>query len=172
MMRFLESHFSELEGRKDLIQKSVSEVDSVLRGSLESLRKSTEASIGMMRKFTEEEIQKLDHLFHQNPSSLSHLNVLPQMQTAIDETGREMKHHYQALNSVLLKLNENIDGLAANLQKNVKAEKDRESKEGVFLKAFRRLFFISGALVFTGICVYSLIWFFGYLFLWIGDVFN
>jgi hypothetical protein len=167
LMRFIESHFSELEERKEIIQKSVSEVDSVLRLSLENLRSSTESTIEQMRRFTEEEIKNLESAFQKNSVALDHLNLLPQIQKELKEISGEIKGQGNELRSILVRINDNISALPALFPRNIKDEQD---KEAPVIKAFRNLYFISGALVFTGICIYTGVYLFSYFINWIIDL--
>jgi hypothetical protein len=167
LMRFIESHFAELEGRKDLIQKSVSEVDSVLRQSLEDLKKSTGSTIELMRRYTEEEIKKLDSAFHQNTSAFEQLNVLPQLQLEVKEISRNIGDRNNELMSVLTKINENFALLPSLLPAVNKASAD---KNNLYMRAFRNLYFVSGALVFTGICIYTGVYLIGSVIQWIIDL--
>jgi biopolymer transport protein ExbB/TolQ len=167
LMRFIESHFSELEGRKEIIQKSVSEVDSVLRQSLEKLKSSTESTIEQMRRFTEEEIKNLETAFQKNSVALDQLNLLPQLQKELNEISGQIKGQGNELRSILVKINESVMALPTLLPLNHKEEQD---SEGPVIKAFKNLYFVSGALVFTGICIYTSVFLFSYFINWILDL--
>jgi hypothetical protein len=167
LMKFIESHFSELEGRKEMIQRSVSEVDSVLRLSLENLKVSTESTIEQMRRFTEEEIKNLESAFQKNNVALDQLKLLPQLQKELNEISWEIKGQGHELRSILVKINESILALPALLPL---IHKDKKEREGHVIKAFKNLYFVSGALVFTGICIYTSVYLFSYFINWILDL--
>jgi biopolymer transport protein ExbB/TolQ len=167
LIKFIESHFSELEGRKEIIQKSVSEVDSILRMSLENLKSSTESTIEQMRRFTEEELRNLESAFQKNTTALERLNLLPQLQNELGEISKEIKGQGHELRSLLIKINESILALPARLPLHLKDEQDRK---GQVIKAFKHLYYVSGALVFTGICIYTSVFLFSYFINWILDL--
>jgi hypothetical protein len=152
IIRFIESHFAEMEYRKDLIRKAVSDVDSVLNNSFENLGRSVASTIDHMRRFTEEEIKKLEAAFSENSTALSHLNVLPHLQASLNDIKLEIANQGAALRSAMEHVNESVAAVNSSLPLNAVAEKD--SREG-YTGVFRKIYFVSGALVFSGICVYT-----------------
>jgi hypothetical protein len=150
IIRFIESHFSELEYRKDLIKKAVSDVDSVLNASFENLGRSVAATIEQIRRFTEEEIKNLETAFGENTTALSHLNVLPQLHASMNDMKMEIANQGAALRTAMENINESVAAVHASLPL-----KTAEERKDGYTAVFKKIYFVSGALVFSGICIYT-----------------
>ena len=192
ILKFLESHFSEIEKRNDMFLNTVSDIDSILIKSLESLQKSTDAAINkihaitdtsleefqqftkekfeMLRNHTEEEIKQLEIIYQKKQSALEQLHSIPEIlssileikkafdeqnqltNTILTEIKQKSDEQHQGIMAILENINENISGLPSAIPLKIDIERE---KEGKYIQISKSVFYISGAILFTGICIYT-----------------
>lgn len=181
ILKFIESHFSEIKKRNDVFLNTVSDIDSILIESLENLKNSTETAIEefqqfikekieLLRKYTEEEIKQMEIMFQKKQSALEQLHFIPEILSSILEIKKEFDEQNQLTNSILAEIklksdeqhhgimaileniNENITGLPSAIPLKINLERE---KEGKYIRICKSVFYISGAIMFTGICIYA-----------------
>jgi hypothetical protein len=76
LSRFLQSHFSEIESRGQLISDSVIKVDDVIARSIEKLKDSVNRNMDEMIRFSHDERQKMEKAMQDSRTSLSNLHHL------------------------------------------------------------------------------------------------
>lgn len=181
ILKFIESHFSEIEKRNDVFLNAVSDIDSILIKSLENLQNSTETALEefqqftkekfeLLRNHTEEEMKQLEIMFQKKQSALEQLHFIPKILSSILEIKKGFHEQNQLTNSILTEIklksyeqhhgimaileniNENISGLPSAIPLKVNFERE---KEGKYIRISKSVFYISGAILFTGICIYK-----------------
>lgn len=127
LLKFLKSHFAELDSRKQLINHAIIDFDEFMKNALEELETHTQERIDSIREITLKEEDFLIKAFEKNRDVLSQLNHLPAL-NKIDEQMSKMTTQYekesqyisQGMRSLIAKLeaaNHNLEILRIEAQK-------------------------------------------------------
>jgi hypothetical protein len=127
LLKFLKSHFAELDSRKQLINHAVIDFDEFMKNALEELEAHTTERIESIQEITLKEEDFLIKAFEKNRDALSQLNHLPAL-NKIDEQMSKMTTQYekesqyisQGIRSLITKLeaaNHNLEILRIEAQK-------------------------------------------------------
>lgn len=121
LLRFLKTHFSELEERKQLIANAVINFDDFLQKALNGLEDHTQERVSAIKNITLREEDLMIKVFEKNRDALAHLSELRQLQPLQEQLLAFAKHYEkesayiaQSLRSLVVKL----DIVNQNLEKN------------------------------------------------------
>ena len=125
LQQYLNSHFSELEERGNLINQTVTKVDDVLDQSLSELKGHTMSKIQEIRDFTTNEQAKIEDVLKENSENVKQFFV--GLQAKMGEMVKENQATFKKLDH-LEALNDKFDRFLQNQQASQKQLKEGFSK--------------------------------------------
>ncbi len=127
LLKFLKSHFAELESRKQLINHAVIDFDEFMKNALEELEAHTKERVASIQEITLKEEDFIIKAFEKNRdvlSNLTHLTELNNISQLIlkmnSQYEKESKYTSQGIRSLITKLdsaNQNLEMLRVEAQK-------------------------------------------------------
>lgn len=126
LIKFLQSHYSELEQSRQLITSSVYEVNKTLDGSLDQLKLFTQERINELQKITLRELDLMENQYPEKWKKLDNLTYLEilsknlgEMKTTNNSQINSLKSEIESLNKKLNKAVTSLDAINLNTNRHI-----------------------------------------------------